>query len=249
MPYAVFGPGIAIVTRIDIANQTPVNIGYAQELTIDFGGEAKQLHGQDQIALVIARGLMKCTGKMKSAMIQPVAFNNTFWGQTLAAGGFQWNVGENRTVPTGGGTITASLGATFDADLGVVYAATNVPLLRTTAAPTTGSYSTAAGGVYAFAAGDATLGVNLTYTSSVTVGQSQLIVNTPIGYTPAFQLDYWSQLNQPTAKPFAVRLYYCVGSKNAMSFKLSDFMMPEFDFEFGALQNGNVMNMVHPSGA
>lgn len=247
MALAVFGPGIVIVKRIDIANQAPVNIGYAQELELKFAGTSKPLYGTDQLPLVIARGTIKSTGKVKAAEISGLAINAVFWGQTFASGGYQWNVGEKHTVPAGGGTITVSLGASFDADLGVTYDATGIPFQETTSAPSAGVYSMAAGGVYAFAVADASLAVDITYTSTTAIGQSLVVVNQPIGFTPAFQLDYWNQLNQPTAMPFAVRVYYCVSGSLGLSGKLEDYMMPEIDFDFGALPNGKVVDKVFPN--
>lgn len=248
MPFATFGPGIAIVTRTDIDLGTPVNIGYAQELSLDLAGESKQLYGQNQLPLVIARGTIKATGKLKAAMINPLAYNSVFWGQNLQTGGYSWNIGEAHTVPAGGGTITVAQGATFDADLGVVYASTQIPLQRTSVAPTLGNYSIGALGTYAFASIDENKGVNFTYTNSITIGQSLVVNNPLIGNTPSFRLDYWTNLNQPQAKPFAVRVFYCVADKTTNSFKLTDFMMPEFDFSFGQLPDGRVFQHVYPNG-
>lgn len=244
-PLATFGPGILICTRIDIANGTPVNIGYAQELSLDFTGEGKELFGQNQLPLVIARGTMKLTGKIKAAMINAVAFNNCFWGQTLTNGAKQWSIAESFTVPAAGGTVTVAQSAQFDADLGAVYAANNIPFLRSAVAPTVGQYSVGAG-TYAFASADQTLGVAITYTYTVATGQSLAITNQLIGTTPAFQMDYYTNLNQPSSRPFAVRIYYAVGNKLTMQFKLNDFQMPEFDFMCGALGSGKVVDKLIP---
>jgi hypothetical protein len=251
MPLAVFGPGVLIVTRTDLTTpQTPVNIGYAQELTLDAAGETKQLYGQDQLPLVTARSTIKATGKIKAAMIQPLAYNTCFWGQSSTVGGRSWNIGESKTVPTGGGTVTVSNGATFDADLGAVYASNQVPFQRVTVAPTIGTYSVnTTNGQYAFASADQSLGVNITYTNTIATGSTLAIVNQPIGFTPTFQLDYWTQLNQPQALPFSVRVYYCVADKLMMQFKLTDFMMPEFDFTYAALQSGKVVDYVYPANS
>ena len=72
---AVFGPGSLYVTRNDIPNQTPVNIGYANEFSYDESADTKDLYGQNQYALVIARGTIKATGKMKAAVVSGLALN------------------------------------------------------------------------------------------------------------------------------------------------------------------------------
>jgi hypothetical protein len=249
MAIGAFGPGIIIVTRLDIPNQAPVNVGYAQELTIDATYTTKQLHGTNQFALLSARGTAKTSGKFKAAEISALAWNAVFYGLSLTAGGFAWNVGEAHTVPSGGGTITVSNSAGFDIDLGVVYASNNVPFGRVTTAPSQGNYSLGAGGAYDFASADQSLGIAITYTSTTTIGQSLIITNQPIGYTPTFQLDYWTELNQPTPTPFAIRLYRCIGGKHAMGFKLEDFMMPEFDFEYYARADNVVGQYVFPTAS
>ena len=53
-------------------------------------------------------------------------------------------------------------------------------------------------------------------------------------------------LNQPTAEPLAIHIYAATGAKHSMSFKLEDFMMPEFDFGFYALPNGKVIDYYLP---
>lgn len=245
MPFAIFGPGIIVVTRTDIANQTPVNVGYAQELSLDLAGSTKQLYGQNQIALVAARGTVKATGKFKAAMISGLAWNSFFYGQSLVAGGVQWNVGEQHAVPAGG-SVTVTNGASFDADLGPVYDATNTPAIKGSVAPGAGSYELSAGGIYVFNTADLGKTVDITYTSSTSAGESLLMKNQQIGVTPTFQLDYYTDLSGTSGGPFSARVYACVAAKHSMGFKLEDFMMPEFDFDFFALPNGNVINYVFP---
>src|ERR1700674_2634501 len=102
MSYAAFGPGILIATRTDIANATPINVGFVQDFTIDLTGETKELYGQSQFPLVVARGTIKATGKWKNAEISAYAWNSLFFGMpTINTGGFAWNVGEQHTVAAG----------------------------------------------------------------------------------------------------------------------------------------------------
>lgn len=248
MAFAVFGPGIAIVTRTDTATPIAINVGFVQELELDLSGTTKQLYGQNQFPLVAARSTIKATGKFKSAEVSGLAWNAFFFGSTLStANGITWNVDSTFTVSTSAVTLQVGSSLTFDADLGMRYSSNGLPLQRvSTGLEATGKYSVSATGLYTFAAGDQAATLKITYTSTVNPGQSMLLANQIIGQTPTFQLDYYTTLNQPTAKPFVVRVYQCVSSKFTAAFKLEDFMMPSFEFDFFANAAGNVMNVVYP---
>lgn len=250
VPFAAFGPGILIVTRTDLTTPVAVNIGYAQELSLDFSGSTKELFGQNQYPLVAARSTIKATGKIKAATISGIAWNNVFFGGTLTpAQGFAWVIDEAATVPSPAGpyTITVAGSATFDADLGVRYTATGLPLQRVNSVSAAGQYSVAAG-VYTFNSTDAAAAVLITYTKTVTTAtiQKTILTNQPIGTTPTFQMDYYNNLNQPGSTPFAVRLFACIASKLSIAFKLEDFAMPEFDFSLFANSSGQVFENVYP---
>ena len=83
----------------------------------------------------------------------------------------------------------------------------------------------------------------ISYTSTVTTGQSIIVTNQVLGTQPFFKVDYNTTRN---GKALSVRLYQCTASKLSMAFKLEDYMMPEIDF--GVLQNsaGQVMDLVYP---
>jgi hypothetical protein len=249
VPAAIFGPGIVIATRTDIANGTPINVGYSQELSIDLSGSIKELYGQNQFPLVQARGTIKATAKLKAAVFGSFAFNNMFMGQSFAAGGFSWNVQEAGTVGSSPYTYQTTNHTTFDVDLGVTYVTTGLPLQKVASSPAAGQYSQSAG-TYTFNSADAGASVLVTYTNTQSsTGQSMVAANKLIGTTPTFQLDYYNNLNQPSAEPFAVRLYACVASKFALASKLEDFSMPEFDIGFFANASGNVFEIVWPQVA
>lgn len=246
-PIALFGPGILCVRRIDIANQGSVNIGKAQEFSISLKGTSKELYGQNQLPDLVARSTIKATGKLKAARLSALAMNAAFFGQSLQSGGFQWNVNEAAAVPgTGPYTYQTTNHATFDQDLGVTYAATGQPLVMVASGPAAGQYSQSAG-TYTFAAADTGLGMLITYTSTVAGGQSLTYANQPIGTTPTFQIDYWNNVNQPGASPFAVRAFSCVSDTFALQFKLEDFAMPEVDFSMFCNAAGNLFEAVWPN--
>jgi hypothetical protein len=244
-PLDVFGPGICIITRTDVVNATPVNVGFGQGLSLDFSGTIKELYGQNQYPLDAARGSVKVTGKVTAAVVSGIAWNNFFFGNAFAGGGFKWNVNEQANLAA---SLVVANGATFDQDLGVVDAVSGVPFIKVASAPAAGQYSVvAATGTYAFNATDVSaLRIGLfTYTSTVvaTIGQTLTVTNQLLGTSPAFQLDYYtSRLN----KPLVVRLFQCQASKLTFATKLEDFAMPEFDFSSFANNAGQVAKIVFP---
>lgn len=246
MAVAAFGPGIAIVTRTDLTPATPINIGYCQSLTLSEKGTTKSLTGQNQYPLVVARSTIKSTGKIVAAESSGIAMNNTFWGQSFVSGGIQWNIAEAHSVPASTPfTVTTTNSSTFDIDLGVVYAATGLPLQHVTTLTAAGQYTYAAG-VYTFFSAEASNNILITYSSTLNTGQSLTVFNKPIGFTPTFQLDYFTTLNQPQPKTFIHRLYACVASGLDMDFKIEDFMMPSFDFEYFADSANRVREIIFP---
>jgi hypothetical protein len=272
VPPAIFGPGILIATRTDISPGIAINVGFVNEFQMDFAGNTKQLYGQNQFALVAARGTIKATGKMKNAVVSGMAMNALFYGNTFStaayAGGvgmFSWNVGSTFTLSTASTTATqVGSSLTFDADLGITYVnqTAGLPLQRvSTGSEAAGKYSLTTGspGLYNFSAADTTgqstgTQLKITYTqtggggvSGPSTAQALTVVNQLIGTTPTFQLDYYTNLNQPSQSAFAVRVFACVAAKHALMFKLEDFMLPEFDFDIFANSAGQVYDFVSPS--
>lgn len=246
---ASFGPGSLYVTRTDIANSTPINIGYCQEFSLDEAAEVKELHGQNKYSLVAAVGLVKCTGKIKAAMISGIAHNNMFRGGTFVTGQVQAVFSEAGVVPSTPFQITTAAGALTEADLGVLRQSDLTPYTKVASAPATGQYSMVVGtGVYTFAAADTANAVYINYTKTVAgSGQKITLANQAIGTNPTFQLDYSTSLIVAgTARPVLIRVYACIATKLNQNFKLSDFMMPEIDFT--AYQNGagNVYLISYP---
>jgi hypothetical protein len=256
-PLAAFGPGILIASRTDIAIPSPVNVGFSQEFTIDATGVIKELFGQNQWPLAVARGTIKGTGKFKSAVISGLAWSALFYGNAeTTSNQIAWNVGSTFTLSTGSTTATqVGSSLTFDADLGITYVTSGLPFQRvSTGTEAAGKYSITTGspGLYNFATADTTAGpaggtfVKITYTNTTSVGANLTVTNQLIGSTPTFQLDYYTNFNQPASKPFVVRIFSCVASKHMMNFKLEDFMIPEFDFSLFANAAGNVYSMTFP---
>jgi hypothetical protein len=238
VPQGVFGPGIAWLTRTDVTPGTPFNVGYVNEFSSDVTFETKSLFGQNQFPLLVARGTAKCTGKIKAAAVSGQALNTLLFGGAWTAG-TQYDTAQSPStaIPTTPYQITPTVPAsgTWNSDLGVLNAATFEPMIQVASGPLAGQYSVAAG-VYTFSSADHTSGISViisfsySYTTGAT-GQNQIILNQPIGTTPTFQLDYKSILYGAT---YYLRLYSSIGGKWGMAHKITDYAMPEYDFEFFA---------------
>lgn len=248
---ACFGPGSLYLTRTDVANSTPINVGYAQEFSLDEAATVKDLFGQNKYALVAAVAEIKLTGKIKAAMISGIAHNNAFRGGTFVTGQVQSVLAESGTVPTTPYQITVAGGGTFEADLGVVRQSDLSPYTKVAfgGTPTTGQYTVnVATGVYLFAAADTTNTVYISYTKTVAgSGQKITLANQAIGVNPTFQIDYSTSLVVAgTARPCFIRVFSCIATKLNQNFKLTDFMMPEIDFTAYQNSAGNLYLMSYP---
>lgn len=233
-----FGSGVLFGQRNDIANGTPLNFGLVQEVTIDETASVKELYGQFQHPLAIARGTIKTTGKAKVARISGLVLASLFYGVTPVAGQIATAFGEAGTIPaTTTYTVTAANSATWVEDAGVIYATTGLPFTRVATGPTVGQYSVAAG-IYTFAAADASAPVLLNYTYSIpTVGLTIPVTNQLLGTTPTFGAKFFTTFQ---SKPISVQFPFCTTSKFSFGTKLEDFVMPEFDFSIFADAGGNV---------
>lgn len=235
-----FGSGVLLGARTDVADATPVNFGLIQEVQLDLSFTTKELYGQNQFAIAIARGTAKMTGKAKMAQISGLAFNNLFFGMTMSSSYTASSFGEAASVPASTPyTVTATHAASFVADYGAVYAASGLPLTLVASAPEVGQYSVSAG-VYTFNSGDAGKAVLINYIyTEPSGGQKISLVNQPIGTTPTFSAQLYTSFQGKTA---TVSLYNCVSSKLSYATKLEDFTIPELDFSVFANTAGNVLD-------
>src|SRR5207302_2094430 len=122
-----FASGVLLGTRMDIANATPLNFGLVQEVTIDESATIKELTGQFQRPVAIARGTIKTHGKAKVARISGMAFASLYYGVLPTAGQVATSFAEAETVAaTTPFIVTVANSATFVADAGVLYAMTGL---------------------------------------------------------------------------------------------------------------------------
>lgn len=216
-----------------ISNPTPIKIGAMQDMALDFSGDLKELYGQNQFALAIARGKVKVTGKIKGAQIHGAMLNSLFFGQTLASG--TTNAINNdltgQLIPATPFQITVvpPSSGTFVNDLGVLDS-NQVPMTAVASAPAVGQYSVTGAGVYLFNTGDVgkKVFINYSYSATVTGAKKLSVQNMAMGAAPSFKA-YMETVYQ--GKRTLVVMYACVANKlNLFSTKLDDFNIPELDF-------------------
>src|SRR6266852_201270 len=179
-----FGAGALWGNRTDVTGSGigPEQFGILQDVRIDFDWTTKELWGQFQFPVDIARGQGKIAGKAKFARIFGAIYGDLFFGQTPATG--QLTIAENEaaTVPaTTPYTVTVANAANYVDDLGVFYAAgasAGNRFSRVTTASAAGQYSVnLATGIYTFAAADAGASLLVSYLYNATTGKKLVLTN------------------------------------------------------------------------
>lgn len=244
MSQFLFGSGSLYATPLvdaagnAVTNPTPVKFLACQDISADISFDLKQLYGQNQFPLAVARGKAKVSVKAKYGQVNGSHFNNAFFGQTLATG--QESYVQDLTgaaIPATPFIITPTPpgAGVWAADMGVRNAS-GIPMTRVAAAPSTGQYAVTAG-AYTFAAADTGLTVYIDYRYTLTSGKKISIGNQLLGSTPTVSLD----IVVPYAgKQLTVRFPQAISGKMALATKLDDFTIPEIDFDVFADVNNNV---------
>lgn len=235
-----FGVGGLFAVRTDLAVPTPVRFGTVQEISVDLSYTVKELYGQYQAPVAVARGQQKITGKAKSAKLNARQFNEIFFGQTLATGSKIEVMDEGgpsgTAIPGTPYQIVVANGTSMSAgnpgtDLGVFNAATGIQLTRVASAPTAGQYAAdMTTGTYAFSAADSTGGVKVILSYAYqqgTTGGRITAYNQLMGSGPVFQMVLG---NSFLGNKSSLTLYQCIATKLSMGFKNEDFEIPEFEF-------------------
>src|SRR5205809_3908028 len=185
-----FGAGALWGSRTDVTGSGigPDQFGILQDVQIDWDWQTKELWGQFQFPVDIARGQGKIIGKAKFARIFGAIYGDLFFGQTPASG--QLTIAENEaaTVPASTPyTVTVANAANFVDDLGVFYAAganAGNRFTRVTTPSAAGQYSVnLATGIYTFAAADAGATPLVSYLYNSTAGKKLVLTNQLMGYT------------------------------------------------------------------
>lgn len=223
-----FGSGLLYATRTDVSNASPIRFGAFQDLQLDFSGDIKELFGQNQFALDVARGKVKITGKAKFAQISAPVMNAIFFGGTINTGQTLSMYQEAVSVPaTGPYTVTVNHSSTFVTDLGVYFATTGNPLSKVASGPATGQYSVNAG-VYTLAAADTGLALLIDYTYTATQGFTMSSGNPLMGNTPRFSTSFTQSYG---GNAMTITMPNCVSQKLTIPTKIDDYVMEELDFQ------------------
>lgn len=227
MSQYVFATGDLFATPVD--GGAPFKFGALQDVSVDFSADVKQLFGQYQFPLDVARGKTKIEGKAATGNVSAEAFNTFYFNQTVTTGQLLRAINEPGTVPAMSMyTVTVTHAADFDMDLGVYYASTGEPLAQVPSAPAEGQYSVSNAGVYTFAAADASEALLFNYLYTDAGGNTLDIGNPLMGDTPKFQLVL-SQIY--AGKTYTLRLYSCTAEKLSLPLKQDDYLIADLTFQ------------------
>ncbi len=245
----LFGIGALRGTRTDVTGVGPDQFGVLQDNMIDFDFALKELWGQLQFPVDIARGKGKITGKAKGARVLGNLYADMFFGAVATTGETQVSENESHTIAT---SVAVSNLTSFVADLGAYYgsgANVNNPLTYTTsAAPgALGFYSSDGAGHYFFFSGDVGATALISYVYTDGSGKTVAINNAFMGTTPTFAATFYQ--NRPTqgsTGQLTMRLNECVSSHLTFPSRIDDYAIPDFDFMAFSSQN-NVIGTLSTS--
>jgi hypothetical protein len=243
-----FGAGALWGTRTDVAGSGigPDQFGILQEVQIEWDWTTRELWGQYQFPVDIARGQGKITGKAKFARIFGAIYGDLFFGQTLATGGLTVSQNEAAIVPaTLPYTVTAANAASFADDLGVYYAAganAGSRFTRVNTPSAASQYSVnLATGIYTFAAADAGAALVISYLFNSVDGKKLMLTNQLMGFTPTFRATFYTgKTTQGIPAGLALVLNACTASKLSLPTKTDDYEIQEFDFSAFADATGAI---------
>lgn len=217
------------------ANPTPVQFGVLQDIAFDFNFSIKELRGQFQFPVALARGAGKATWKAKAAKLNAAAVNSLFFNGTASTGLELTAISEVGTIAAAAVTVANS--ATFQSDLGCVNSVTGVQYTRVASAPAVGQYTVAAG-VYGFNATENGTVMLFNYSYTAAAGGTKIqVVNQLMGNQTTFQMIFNEKFNSQTVQ---FRFPSAVANKWTFGTKLEDFTIPEWDGELSADNAGNI---------
>jgi hypothetical protein len=244
-----FGAGALWGNRTDATGSGigPDQFAILQDVQIDWDWTTKELWGQFQYPVDIARGQGKITGRAKFARIFGAIYGDLFFGQAPAMGQLTVSENEAATVPaTGPFQITVANPSTFSDDLGIYYgsgANAGARFTRVTTPAAAGQYAVnPATGVYSFSAADANALVQVSYLYASTTSGKKLVITNPLaGFTPTFKATFYtlkSTLGVPAG--LALVLNACTATKLSLPSRTDDYEIQEFDFSAFADATGTV---------
>jgi hypothetical protein len=237
-----FGSGAVWGERTDVTGSGigPRQFGVLQDVQIDFDWSDKELYGQLQFPVAIARGQGKITGKAKFAQILGLLYSDIFFGVTPATGQFAVSQLEAATIPaTTPYSVTPANAASYNDDLGISYAASGERFNRVTTPSAAGEYAVNfATGVYTFSSADAGAAVLISYTYGIaTSGNRLTLTNQSMGITPTFKATFYTAYD---GRGTALRLNACTANKLSLPTKLDTWTISELDFTAFADASGTI---------
>jgi hypothetical protein len=215
----------------------PTSFPVLQEVSVEFKGDLKELHGQYQYALDILRGKVKVTGKGKMIVPTPDVLSQIFFGLDTTEGVnrpvFNESHAPSSSVAPTHGTANASLGV-INGDTG------NAMRPITSGTPEVGEYKFTAAvagtpgtpAAYVFATGETATSVLLSYTwPDSTNGVTLEITNQMIGMAPQMSMALFNTYKN---KLYSLTLNAVVLGSFSIPTKQEDHWISDFDFQASA---------------
>lgn len=232
-----FGTGQLFATPV--GGGAPFRFGALQDVGVDFSADVKQLYGQYQFPLDVARGKTKIEGKAATGQVNASAFNTYYFGQTMTADAEMLQaINEAHSVPAMSAyTVSVTNAADFIMDLGVYYATTGNQLQQVESMPGEGEYTVSDAGLYTFNSMDASEALLFNYLYDGAVGSTLNIGNPLMGNTPKFQMVLSQIYNGNTT---TLLLYSCTAEKLSLPFKQDDYLIADMSFQAQANAAGQV---------
>lgn len=228
-------------------NPTPQWFGTVQDISVDIDATIKELRGQFQFPDDTAVADKKLSIKCKFGKIEAQLFNQLFFADSYNTGITVAYRDTSHTVPASTPwqiTPTPPNSGVIGIDLGVYYANTGLPFQKVASGPTVGQY-TFATGVYTFATADASVAVVISYTYTLTTGNTLTVNNQLMGYAPQF--DLW--LNDPYSSYGNGMHFYAVKSgKLSAPRKRDDYTIIDLEMEAFANTAGKVFDWFQLAG-
>jgi len=225
-----------------IGNATPIRVMTQQSASLDFSADTKELFGQNQFAVDVARGKAKISGKISAASVFGRAINTLFFSQSVASGTMSTiNIDAAGTTVALTVSITPPNSGTYTEDLGVIDS-NGIPYVRVASGPTTGQYSLS-GSTYTFASADVgkTVFINYRYSYSLAGAQNISLTNLAMGASPTLKLMMQSSYQGKRSLAVLNRVVFT--KLGLLSTKLDDYNIPELEFSAfadGANSVGNI---------
>lgn len=238
---SLFGRKLTNAAGTAATAPTPVRFGGLQDVSIDVTFTQKELYGQYQFPIDLARGAGKVACKAKFAQFNALALNDLFYGETAnpTGGAEATAVAEAQTVAAN--VVYPTHNTAYVRDLGVTYSANGVILSRVASTPLVGNYSVnETTGTYTFNATDnaAAMLVNYNWTDGTANGSQIVVTNKLMGSQPTF-LAVFTEVSK--GKRITFTLNNCISSQLNFATKLEDYTIPEFTFAAFADASGNVI--------